>query len=258
MKIVCIIPARYHSMRFPGKPLALIGNKPMIEWVYRRATLAEAISEVIVATDDQRIYNVVHSFGGQVVMTPGSLASGSDRVAHIAREYLADVFINLQGDEPLIASHLLASICAVFQSDEVYMATPVKKIKNYSELTDPNVVRVVVDKERNALYFTRSVIPYVRDHQDQRSWIDHFPFYKHIGLYAYRRDFLMKLSQWPAGILERAERLEQLRILENGYKIKTVETDYDGISVDTPEDLKKVNDYIQKNKIKLGPNNEEM
>jgi 3-deoxy-manno-octulosonate cytidylyltransferase (CMP-KDO synthetase) len=258
MKIVCIIPARYQSKRFPGKPLALIGMHPMIEWVYRRAIQAEAVSEVLVATDDRRIYDTVLSFGGQAVMTPGTLTSGSDRVAQVARNLSADVVVNIQGDEPLITPDLLQALCAVFELEGVEMATPIKRILTVSELTDPNVVRVVVDKEKNALFFSRSTIPYLRDHHEQSDWHNHFTFYKHIGVYAYRRDFLIKLSQWPGGILEQAEHLEQLRVLENGYRIKTVETDYEGISVDTPEDLKSVNAYIQKNKIKLGSIDEEM
>jgi 3-deoxy-manno-octulosonate cytidylyltransferase (CMP-KDO synthetase) len=258
MRVVCIIPARYQSQRFPGKPLALIGKKTMIEWVYYRASLAKAISNVVVATDDQRIYDTVDAFGGQVLMTPSDLASGSDRVAYVARDYTADIIINLQGDEPLIAPDLLDSVCAVFASDEVKMATPVKKIRNYSELTDPNVVRVVVDDNQNALYFTRSTIPYLRDHQDQKEWFNHFPFYKHIGLYAYRRDFLLKLAEWPVGKLEKAERLEQLRVLERGYNIKTIETEYDAISIDTEEDLDGVNGYIQENKIRMDSYNEKM
>ena len=258
MKVICIIPARYQSQRFPGKPLALIGKHPMIEWVYQRARQTKAISAVIVATDDQRIYEAVEAFGGQAVMTPVDLASGSDRVAYVAREYKADVIINLQGDEPLITSEVLESVCAVFNRENVMMATPVKKITQSRELTDPNLVRVVIDRDHNALYFTRSIIPYLRDFQDQISWINHFSFFKHIGLYAYQRSFLLELSQWPCGYLEKAERLEQLRVLENGYKIKTVETDYNALSVDTPDDLVYINHYIQEHNITMDRYNEEV
>ena len=223
----------------------------MIEWVYTRASRAESISQVLVATDDQRIYDAVKSFGGLVLMTPNDLSSGSDRVAYVARNYSADIVINLQGDEPLITAQLLESICAVFHSQHVYMATPVKKISSYRELTDPNLVRVVVDMEQNALYFSRAVIPFLRDQQEQESWMKQFNYYKHIGLYAYRREFLLELAQRPCGKLEKAERLEQLRVLENGFKIKTVETDYHAMSVDTPQDLEHVNHYVQQHKIKM-------
>ena len=251
MNIICIIPARYQSRRLPGKPLAIIGEHPMIEWVYHRASQTKMISRVIVATDDRRIYDTVKAFGGEVVMTPAELASGSDRAAYVAREYASDIIINLQGDEPLITSAVLESVCAAFHSDHVMMATPVKRISEYRELTDPNLVRVVLDKEQYALYFTRSVVPYLRDYSDQTTWISYFPYFKHIGLYAYQRNFLLQLSQWPAGDLEKAERLEQLRVLENGYKIKTVETDYQALSVDIPDDLIYINNYIQEKKITM-------
>ncbi len=247
MNVICVIPARYGSARFPGKPLTLIGQKPMIRWVYERAVTATKIDRVLVATDDERIASVVRSFGGEAVLTPSELPSGTDRVAAAAKDENADVVINLQGDEPFIKADLLDALAQVFEEHpEVQIATPIKRIESDHDLFDPNLVRVVKDKNGWALFFTRATIPYLRDIGDRTKWLNNFPFFKHVGVYAYRKDFLMKMTHWSQSLLEKAEKLEQLRVLENGGKIFTIETDYESVSVDTPEDLKRVNRIIEK------------
>ncbi len=241
MNAICVIPARYASTRFPGKPLVKILDKPMIQWVYQRAKKARGFQQVLVATDDQRIAEVVRQFGGQVRLTPPDLTSGTDRVAKAVEDLDVDIVVNLQGDEPLIQPELLDELIAVFEKhSEVQVATPIKRITHLADLVNPNLVRVVKDKNNYALYFTRSIIPYLRDIPEQHEWIEKFTYYKHVGIYAYRKQFLIKLSHWNKGKLEMAEKLEQLRILEHGYKIFTLETDYESISVDTPEDLDNV------------------
>jgi 3-deoxy-manno-octulosonate cytidylyltransferase (CMP-KDO synthetase) len=244
MKAVCIIPARYASSRLPGKPLARIGNKPMIQWVYEKATAARKVDSVIIATDDERILQAVTKFGGQAKMTDPALPSGTDRVAVVAAQTNAEVIINLQGDEPLVDPALIDALVDVFSNPEINMATPVRQITDPAELEDPNLVRVVRDKYGYALYFTRSIIPYMRDVKDHHEWQDNHRFFKHIGIYAYRASFLQLITRLPESALEKAERLEQLRALENGYRIFTIETDYTSLSVDTVEDLKKINDLI--------------
>ncbi len=245
MKTLCVIPARYGSSRFPGKPLALIGSKPMIQWVYENAVQAKSIDTVLVATDDERIVRAVEDFGGRAVLTPSELPSGTDRVAYVARDETADVVINLQGDEPFVQPLLLDRLARVFEErDDVELATPVARINEIAQLTDPNLVRVVRDREGWALYFSRAVIPYLRDVADIAQWPQHFPFYKHVGIYAYRKAFLLEFTRWAPGLLEQAERLEQLRVLEHGKRIFTVETDYESLSVDTPDDLRKVNEIL--------------
>lgn len=251
MKSICVIPARYASTRFQGKPLALIAGKPMIQRVYERAKAAELIDRVIVATDNEKIRAVVESFGGQAVMTDPSLPSGTDRVAAVINNEDVDVVVNLQGDEPLIPSGLLSSLVKVFDNSEIRMATPVKRIKTIEDLTDPNLVRVALDVNHYAMYFTRSVIPYLRDVNEREEWFKKFKYFKHIGIYAYRKSFLQQITRLPESSLEKAERLEQLRVLENGFKIYTVETDYESMSVDTPDDLRKINESLTNNKIKF-------
>jgi 3-deoxy-manno-octulosonate cytidylyltransferase (CMP-KDO synthetase) len=251
MKIICIIPARYASTRFPGKPLADIAGHPMISWVYHRAKSVCEFDDVIVATDDERIFNGVKSFGGNVTMTPGELQSGSDRVAYVAKDLEFDVIVNLQGDEPLIAPRILSQVSQVFRDQDVYMATPIKKIQNASELENPNAAWVVKDKNDDALYFSRVVIPVVHKNQNKSDWLQKYDFYKHIGIYAYRKEFLLKLTQLPRSSLEKTEDLEQLRVLENGYKIRCVETKYQTINVDVAADIEKVVKEINKENIKL-------
>jgi len=225
--------------------LALIGSKPMIQWVYENAVQAKSIDTVLVATDDERIVRAVEDFGGRAVLTPSELPSGTDRVAYVARDETADVVINLQGDEPFVQPLLLDRLARVFEErDDVELATPVARINEIAQLTDPNLVRVVRDREGWALYFSRAVIPYLRDVADIAQWPQHFPFYKHVGIYAYRKAFLLEFTRWAPGLLEQAERLEQLRVLEHGKRIFTVETDYESLSVDTPDDLRKVNEIL--------------
>jgi len=246
VKIVCVIPARYASTRLPGKPLRLIGSKPMIRHVYERAARARLPHMVLVATDDQRIADTVASFGGQAVMTDSALPSGTDRVHAAIRDRIsADVIINVQGDEPFIDPRLLDELAERFQDDRVNIATAVSRITQPEELSDPNLVRVTRDINGKALYFTRSVIPYVRDTSSRASWLEHTPFYKHIGLYAYRRETLAQLTQLSPSPLEKAEKLEQLRFLENGFDIYTVLTDYQSISVDTEADLNYCNQLLK-------------
>lgn len=248
MTSVCVIPARFASSRLPGKPLALIADKPMIQWVYEQAVKAELIDRVIVATDHEKIKKAVESFGGEVVITDPNLASGTDRVAAAVQDINADVVINLQGDEPFVEPELLNKMVLAFSDPDIYMATPIKNIKNTEDLPNPNFVKVVKDIDNYALFFTRSTIPFLRDYE-REEWVDNFSYFKHIGIYAYRKSFLNKLTTLPVSQLEKAERLEQLRVLENGYKIYTIETGYDSVSVDTPEDLEKVNQLINNKKI---------
>ena len=243
MTSVCVIPARYASTRLPGKPLALIAGKPMIQWVYKQAVKANLIDRVIVATDDEKIKNAVESFGGEVVLTDPDLPSGTDRVAAAVQNIDADIVVNLQGDEPFVEPELLNSMVSTFLDSEIYMATPIRKIESDEDLNDPSLVRVAKDVNNYALFFTRNVIPYLRD-INKEEWLYNFNFYKHVGIYAYRKTFLNILTSLPESHLEKAEQLEQLRVLENGYKIYTVETDYDSISVDTLDDLNKVNQLI--------------
>ncbi len=251
MKTLCVIPARFGSSRFPGKPLALIGSKPMIQWVYENALQAESIDQVLVATDDERIVRTVESFGGRALLTPSELPSGTDRVAFIARNEEAEIIINLQGDEPFIRAQLLNDLVAVFRKRaDVQLATPVARITSYAQLKDPNLVRVVRDQEGWAMYFTRSIIPFLRDVSDEREWPTRFPFYKHIGIYAYRKSFLLEFTRWAPSPLEQAERLEQLRVLEHGKRIFTLETDYESLSVDTPDDLRKVNEILNEKRLR--------
>jgi 3-deoxy-manno-octulosonate cytidylyltransferase (CMP-KDO synthetase) len=229
MKTLVVIPARFASTRLPGKPLVDIGGKPMVQHVYERARNAKGIADVIVATDDDRIIQAVRSFGGKAMMTSPDLKSGTDRVAAVARQTDADVYVNVQGDEPLIDPKAIDLSIEPFQDRAVQMSTLMAKLNDEGQLTNPNTVKVVVDKDGFAIYFSRSLIPFPRNQKTQ--------VYKHLGLYAYRRDFLLKLAGWPQTPLELSESLEQLRVLENGHKIKVVETDYDSVSVDTADDL---------------------
>ena len=251
MKVIGVIPARYASTRFPGKPLADIAGHPMISWVYHRAKSVEEFLDVIVATDDERVFDCIKKISGKVVMTPKELQSGTDRVAYVAKNQNVDVIVNLQGDEPLISPQILSKICKQFSDKNIYMATPVKRIKDANELNNKNAAWVVKDNNGDALYFSRSVIPAIHKNDNISDWLNHSSYFKHIGIYAYRKDFLLKLTQLPRKGLESAEDLEQLRVLENGYKIRCVETDYQAINVDIPEDIDKVIKEIEKNNIKL-------
>jgi len=245
-KVIAIIPARWASSRFPGKPLADIAGKPMIQWVYERTLKAEKLSEVLVATDDERIFETVNSFGGSAVMTPEKCASGTDRAAHVARDLDVDAVINVQGDEPLIESDAIDFLATtLFDEAETPMATLVKRIRQPSELDRKDTVWVVLDSQNHALYFSRFPIPFARDIENRNTWMDHFPYYAHIGIYAYRKEFLLRYAQMPISVLEQAEKLEQLRALENGYRIKVGIGDFDPICVDYPGDIADVEERIR-------------
>lgn len=232
-RILGVVPARFASSRFPGKALARIAGKSMLQHVYERASQARYLSRVVIATDDQRIFDEARSFGGHVCMTRLDHLSGTDRVAEIASADPSGVIVNIQGDEPLIDPAAIdAAVLALLDDPETQMATLKKKISDPADLQNPNVVKVVTDLKGDAIYFSRLPIPYGRDTQQTH--------YKHIGLYVYRRDFLLAYSDLPSGPLERSERLEQLRALENGVRIRVAETDYECFGVDTPEDFERV------------------
>jgi len=245
-RVIAVIPSRWASSRFPGKPLATIAGKPMIQWVYERTSQAKKITETIVATDDERICETVKSFNGKVVMTPSDLPSGTDRVAKAVAEMDVDAVINVQGDEPLIEPQAVDLLVdTLLQDSDAPMATLARKIDDPDEMTNYNSARVIFDKNFNALYFCRLPLPFVRDIKDSREWIKHFPYFDHIGIYAYRKDFLMNYSKLSYSALEHAEKLEQLRALENGYKIKVGIGDFNPICVDVPEDVARVEQRIK-------------
>jgi 3-deoxy-manno-octulosonate cytidylyltransferase (CMP-KDO synthetase) len=232
---VAVIPARYQSTRLPGKPLADIGGRPMVEHVYRRACEARTLSRVLVATDDLRVFETVRAFGGEVVMTSPLHRTGGDRVAEVAAGLSETLIVNVQGDEPLIAPGMIdAAVLACAASPDVVMSTVRRAITDPHDLDNPAVVKVVTDLSGRALYFTRSRVPFPRDVETAT------PCFKHIGLYVYRREFLLHLSRLAPTPLERAESLEQLRALEHGFPIVTVETTTDVMGVDTPDDLERV------------------
>jgi 3-deoxy-manno-octulosonate cytidylyltransferase (CMP-KDO synthetase) len=238
MKAIGIIPARWQASRLPGKPLAEITGRPMIRHVYERAQQATRLSEVLVATDDERIMVAVRAFGGHVVLTSPNHRSGTDRVAEAAAGLSADVVVNIQGDEPLIDPHAIDSLVEPFQTrPDVAMTTLAVPIRAPAEIEDPSVVKVVVGRQGYALYFSRFPIPYRREGGAVHSVV---PTLKHIGLYAYRSDFLQAFARIEPTPLEQTEALEQLRVLEHGHRIFVVPTEHDAVSVDTPEDLERV------------------
>lgn len=247
MKFIGIIPARYQSSRFPGKPLANMKGKPMIQRVYEQAQ--KALDEVWVATDDTRIYDAVCAFGGNAVMTSANHRSGTDRCheAYTKINKQFDVIINIQGDEPFIATKQIETLKSCFTNKEVQLATLVKAFKKedgFDVLFNPNSPKVVLNKNGEAIYFSRSIIPYIRD-TAHTEWLDKHTFYKHIGMYAYRHDVLAEITQLSQSPLELAESLEQLRWIENGYKIKVGLTDIETIGIDTPEDMEKALKVIE-------------
>ena len=235
LDIVAVIPARFGSTRFPGKPLAEIDGRSMIEHVYRRATASTIVSRVIVATDDLRVATTVTGFGGQVRLTRPDHQSGTDRLAEVVSTLACDIVVNVQGDEPLLDARSIAEVVAPFSDPAISMTTLYRRIQDPAELSNPHVVKVVLDRGGFAMYFSRAPIPYPRDPRE--GWP---PLYRHIGLYAYRRSTLLVLAALEPTPLERAEALEQLRALEHGIRIKAVETAYDSFGVDTPEDLEQV------------------
>ena len=240
MKIICVIPARFASTRLPGKPLADIAGKPMIVRVYERVLQATKPSEVIVAVDDERVYNAVLNGGGKAVMTAKNHPTGTDRLAEVALKCKdADVIINVQGDEPLIDPQVIDNLAEAFIADENLQMATVKTPMQEDEKNEPGNVKVITDKNDYALYFSRSLIPYPRENTG-------VIVYKHIGIYGYRRDFLLQYAKMEPTPLEQTESLEQLRALENGYKIKVITTDKHFVGVDTKEDLIKVNEIYRK------------
>jgi 3-deoxy-manno-octulosonate cytidylyltransferase (CMP-KDO synthetase) len=233
-RILAVIPARYASTRFPGKPLADLGGRPLIEHVYRRVTECRAIGTVIVATDDDRIRHAVEAFGGHARMTHPAHVSGTDRVAEVARGFDCDLVVNVQGDEPLIEPAMIEEALAPFADPAIHLATLRRRIDDPADYLDPHVCKVVVDRTGRALYFSRTPIPYRRDRDAVlEAW-------KHVGLYVYRRRCLLEFARMPPTALERLEALEQLRALENGIQIAVVETRHNSVGVDTPDDLERV------------------
>jgi len=244
MKVIGIIPARYDSKRFPGKVLADILGRPLIQRVYEQARKVELLDEILVATDNEEIFKVVENFGGKAVMTSSNCKSGTDRLAEVAGSLDADIFINIQGDEPLISPELISRVAqALIEDNAIEIATVARKVTTQEELNNPNVVKVVIDNDGFALYFSRAQIPYVRDFLEIKNLGS--VCYKHIGLYGYKRGFLLNFALMKQGPLEKVEDLEQLRALENGYKIKVVITQRDSIGVDTQEDLEKVRKILR-------------
>jgi 3-deoxy-manno-octulosonate cytidylyltransferase (CMP-KDO synthetase) len=239
-KILGVIPARYASTRFPGKMIALLAGKPVVVHTYERARRSKRLSEVVIAADDPRLVEAVESFGVKVVMTRADHQQGTDRVAEVAESSDADIVVNVQGDEPLIDPETIdKTIQPLLDDESVLMATARRRIQDPSEIADSNTVKVVCDAYGRALYFSRCSIPYIRE-AAEREQASKACYWQHIGLYAYRREFLLKFAQLPMSPLEKLERLEQLRALENGYAIAVVETKYQCIGVDTPEDLERV------------------
>ena len=239
MKNICVIPARYASTRLPGKPLKDICGKPMICRVYDRACLAKNVAEVIVATDDERIFQAVEQNSGRAMMTRADHKTGTDRLAEVAEKFPdADIIVNVQGDEPLIEASLIDELIAQFADENLQMATVATELTDEAEMKNPNNVKVIFDKNHNALYFSRSLIPYPRN-------VGKSKVYKHIGIYAYRRKFLLDYAKMESTPLEQTESLEQLRALENGYKIRVIESDCKFVGVDTEEDLKLVTEIYK-------------
>ena len=242
IKVLAVIPARYGSTRLPGKPLAMIAGRPMIQHVVERVRKAQTVSRVVVATDDQRIVDAVKTFGGEAILTRADHATGTDRVAEVAVHIPAAIYVNVQGDEPLVDPGIVdAVVAAMLEDDSIEIGTPCSAITRQADIMDPNVTKVVRDFEGNGLYFSHAPIPWVRDTGDTVT----AQHWKHIGIYAFRRDVLLEIPTLPPGDLERVEKLEQLRWLENGYRIRVVETEYDAISVDVPADIERVEKILR-------------
>jgi 3-deoxy-manno-octulosonate cytidylyltransferase (CMP-KDO synthetase) len=253
MSVVAIIPARYGSTRLPGKPLADIGGKPMIQHVYESTSRAREVSRVLVATDDRRIERAVKNFGGEVMMTSRRHVSGTDRLAEVARKIKADWLVNVQGDLPFIHAETIARAVRPMRRDPaIPMGTVCAPIYDLREWRNPNIVKVLANQDGFALFFTRAPIPYARDREfELRGQMNHSKSnrrlwgYRHLGLYVYRRDFLLKFARLRPTALERIESLEQLRALENGYRIYVAEVDERSVEVDTPADLRKAERYLK-------------
>jgi len=243
MKFIGIIPARFASTRFPGKPLAMLGGRTVIQRVYEQATAI--LDEAYVATDDERIYQAVEQFGGQAIMTRTDHKSGTDRIEEAAEKIgtQADVIINIQGDEPFIQQSQIETLMHLFDDPNTQIGTLGKRFETIEAALNPNSPKIVTDKRGFALYFSRSIIPFIRG-KEQGEWLQHFPFLKHLGLYAYRREVLREVTLLPQSPLEIAESLEQLRWLENGYRIRVGLTDVETVGIDTPEDLQRAEAFL--------------
>ena len=243
MKFMAIIPARYASTRFPGKPLAVLGGKTVIQRVYEQ--VSRQLDEVCVATDDERILQCVEAFGGRAVMTRSDHKSGTDRIEEAAEKIGsdADVIINVQGDEPFIQPSQIKTLMSLFEAPETQIGTLGKPFESMEAVESPNSPKIVIDRRGFALYFSRSVIPFIRG-KERADWFGRYPFLKHLGIYAYRREVLREVTQLPQGELEKAESLEQLRWLENGYRIRVGLTDVETVGIDTPEDLQRAEAFL--------------
>lgn len=244
MKYIAVIPARYASTRFPGKPLAMLGGKTVIQRVYEQA--ANVLSEAYVATDDKRIFNAVEAFGGRAVMTRADHKSGTDRIEEAVEKIAtdADVIINIQGDEPFIQPSQIKTLMHLFDDPETQIGTLGKPFETIDAVENPNSPKIVTDRRGFALYFSRSIIPYIRG-VDQKEWLGHYPFLKHLGVYAYRREVLAEVTRLPQSPLEKAESLEQLRWLENGYRIRVGITEMETVGIDTPDDLTRAEEFLK-------------
>lgn len=244
MKFIAVIPARYASTRFPGKPLAVLAGKPVIQRVYER--VSEVIPEAWVATDDERIFRVVEGFGGKVVMTRADHKSGTDRIEEAVEKLGtdADVIVNIQGDEPFIHPSQIETVCHQFDDASTQIATLGKQFTSMNAVENANSPKIVTDNKGFALYFSRSVIPFVRG-IDREQWLCHYPYLKHLGIYAYRREVLREITRLPQSTLEKAESLEQLRWLQNGYRIRVGITDVETVGIDTPADLKRAEEFLK-------------
>ena len=244
MRFVAIIPARYASTRFPGKPLAILGGKTVIERVYTQ--VASVVPDTYVATDDNRIFDAVTAFGGRCVMTSPDHKSGTDRIAEAAVKIGGDfdVVLNVQGDEPFVRREQIEALCRCFDNEETQIATLGKPFEDMEAVENPNSPKIVVDNQGFALYFSRSVIPFVRG-VERDVWLEKYPFLKHLGLYAYRKEVLGEVTRLPQSSLEKAESLEQLRWLQNGYRIRVAVTHFETVGIDTPEDLQRAEGFLR-------------
>ena len=242
-KVIVVIPSRYASTRLPGKPLLPLAGKPMVQHVYERAKRAQTVHRVIVATDDQRIMDAVTAFGGEARMTRSDHRTGTERIAEVAVHEPGDVFVNVQGDEPLIDPVAIdTAVGALLEEPQAQISTVATPIRHAGDILDPNVVKTVLDFDGNALYFSRAPIPWIRDTQQKL----HVKYWKHLGLYVFQREALLEYPTLPQGELEKIEQLEQLRWLENGWKIRVAEVAHDAVSVDVPEDVARVEKLMQK------------
>ncbi|MFQ6618234.1 MAG: 3-deoxy-manno-octulosonate cytidylyltransferase [Fidelibacterota bacterium] len=245
--IIGVIPARYDSSRLPGKPLIPIMGKPMIQHVYERASRSPLLNYLFVATDDVRICEAVENFGGRTIMTSSRHRSGTDRIAEAVVDIECDLVVNIQADEPMLVPEMISDVLSPFFKDAgILFSTLAEEIKDYRDLSNPGIVKLVFDIDRNALYFSRSMIPFCRDYSGGKPDLNHINVYKHIGIYGYRKEFLLKFVSLPPSPLEQLERLEQLRALENGYPVKVTVTRYSSCPVDTPDDLERVRELMGK------------